>query len=73
MATFAVGDIHGNSAALHDLLAQLRGELTASDVLVFLGDYIDRGSDSKGCVDALIALPDVVPAEVVFLAGNHED
>ena len=40
---------------------------------MFLGDYIDRGAHSKECIETLIALPAQVPAQIVFLAGNHED
>jgi serine/threonine protein phosphatase 1 len=41
--------------------------------VVFLGDYIDRGPDAKGCIDAILRLPLEIEAEVVCLAGNHED
>ena len=41
MSTIAIGDIHGNSAALDDLLDQLAGRLHPHDTVVFLGDYID--------------------------------
>jgi predicted phosphodiesterase len=51
LATIAIGDIHGNLSALNDVLAQLRSEATSDDTVVFLGDYIDRGPDSRGCVD----------------------
>ena len=47
--------------------------MTADDVVVFLGDYIDRGPDSKGCIDAILAFRDEVPAQVMGLCGNHED
>jgi serine/threonine protein phosphatase 1 len=73
MATIAVGDIHGHRFALEDLLAQIAGEVAEGDTVVFLGDYIDRGPDSKGCVDAILEFRDVVKAEVVCLLGNHED
>ncbi|MBV8631526.1 MAG: metallophosphoesterase, partial [Silvibacterium sp.] len=43
MATVAIGDIHGHLAALEDLLAKVMPTLSPSDVLVFLGDYIDKG------------------------------
>ena len=55
MATIAVGDIHGYLGPLRDLLARLRAEVTQDDTVVFLGDYIDRGPDSKGCIDAIRA------------------
>ena len=73
MATVAVGDIHGNLAALVDLLGQLRTQLAEGDVVVFLGDYIDRGPDSRGCVDAILTFRDESRADVVCLRGNHED
>ena len=41
MATIAVGDVHGNLAALDDFLGQLRTVTSEGDVVVFLGDYID--------------------------------
>ena len=71
MATIAIGDVHGNLAALRDLLEKLRGE--AADTLVFLGDYIDRGPDSKGCIDTILALPGSRRGDVVCLRGNHEE
>jgi predicted MPP superfamily phosphohydrolase len=43
------------------------------DTVVFLGDYIDRGPNSKECVDAILSLQQDVAAEVVCLCGNHED
>ena len=73
MATVAIGDIHGNRAALDDLLGQLETEVGRGDVVVFLGDYIDRGPDSRGCIDRILTLRDAIRAEVVCLRGNHED
>jgi serine/threonine protein phosphatase 1 len=73
MATFGVGDIHGNLPALDDILDQLRRESGRGETIVFLGDYIDRGPDSKGCVDAILAFQQSAEAEVVCLLGNHED
>jgi serine/threonine protein phosphatase 1 len=73
MATIAVGDVHGNLAALVDLLDQIRNAVDTGDCIVFLGDYIDRGADSKGCVEAILRFQDEVTADVVGLVGNHED
>jgi serine/threonine protein phosphatase 1 len=73
MATIAVGDIHGNLEALTDILDQIHGEGGRGDTIVFLGDYIDRGPDTKGCVDAILGFQREVEAEVVCLLGNHED
>ena len=47
MATYGIGDIHGWREPLDDLLAALRPRLTAGDTVVFLGDYIDRGDDTR--------------------------
>ena len=73
MATIAIGDIHGNFAALEDLLGQFRGELQPDDVVVFLGDYIDRGPHSRECIEAILAFQRAATAEVICLRGNHED
>jgi serine/threonine protein phosphatase 1 len=73
MATIAVGDIHGNLLALDDLLGQLRPVVSQRDIVVFLGDYIDRGPATKDCVDSILRFREAVPADVVCLCGNHED
>ena len=65
---YAVGDIHGESEMLAELLAKL--PLAAGDRVVFVGDYVDRGPDSKGVVDQLIAFSREHTCE--FLLGNHE-
>ena len=73
MATIAIGDLHGNLSALDDLLARVVPELGHGDELVFLGDYIDRGPDPRGCIDRILALRDNATFAVVTLMGNHED
>jgi serine/threonine protein phosphatase 1 len=65
---YAVGDIHGESEKLKELLDSL--PLRDGDRLLFLGDYIDRGPDSFGAVERLIRLQREWPC--VFLLGNHE-
>jgi Calcineurin-like phosphoesterase len=65
---YAVGDIHGRRDKLDALLEVL--ELRPGDRLVFLGDYVDRGSDSRAVVDRLVDLARERPC--VFLMGNHE-
>lgn len=67
---FAVGDIHGSADTLRRLLAGLPVN-PMTDTLVFLGDYINRGTDSKGVIKTLLALRERVP-RTVFLLGNHE-
>lgn len=73
MATVAIGDVHGNLLALEDLLGKLLPVLGREDVLVFLGDYIDRGPDSRGCLERIIRLREEAECSVVTLLGNHED
>lgn len=73
MATIAIGDLHGQSLPLHDLLSHLRAEVGQGDTVVFLGDYIDRGPDSRGCVEEIVTFRSKVAATVVGLRGNHED
>jgi len=65
---YAVGDIHGEREKLDALLEKL--PLQPGDRLVFVGDYVDRGPDSRGVVDRLIELSRQIPC--VFLIGNHE-
>jgi serine/threonine protein phosphatase 1 len=69
--TVAIGDIHGDLAQLLTLWERLP-VLTASDTLVFLGDYVDRGPDSRGVIEFIRSLPSRTPARVVALMGNHE-
>ena len=73
---YAVGDIHGRSDLLTELLRKIEDD-AASHVsatrrtLVFLGDYVDRGPDSRGVVEILSSgLPDGFDA--IALKGNHE-
>lgn len=68
MRTLAIGDIHGCPFALDALLAAVRP--TPADTLVFLGDYVDRGPDSRGVIDRVLALRKT--HKVVALRGNHE-
>ncbi|MGE0431886.1 MAG: metallophosphoesterase family protein [Planctomycetota bacterium] len=68
MRTLAIGDIHGCFTAFRTLLDAVRP--TADDVLVTLGDYIDRGPDSRGVIEMLLALGD--RCQLVSLLGNHE-
>jgi serine/threonine protein phosphatase 1 len=72
MATVAIGDIHGNSSALESLLSQLVPEMRPEDTMVFLGDYIDRGPDSRGCIERILRLREEGRFEVITLMGNHE-
>jgi serine/threonine protein phosphatase 1 len=67
--TIAIGDIHGCSAALAALIDAIAPR--TDDVLVTLGDYINRGPDSRGVLDLLIGLER--RCRLVPLLGNHDE
>lgn len=73
---YAMGDIHGRADLLERLLDKIADDLrrrpTAHARLVFLGDYIDRGPDSRRVLDLLTGGFSFVQ-EAVFLCGNHEE
>lgn len=68
MRTLVIGDIHGCNKALNGLLEVIQP--ASDDTLIFLGDYVDRGPDSRGVLDTLIALKSQI--NLVCLLGNHE-
>ena len=68
MRVLAIGDIHGCLGPLDDLFAWVVP--TAEDVLITLGDYVDRGPDTRGVLNRLIELKKSRP--VICLRGNHE-
>jgi serine/threonine protein phosphatase 1 len=73
---YAIGDIHGRL----DLLDRLIGLIEADDgrrvpartLIIFLGDLVDRGPDSRGVVERAMELS-AGPLETRFLMGNHEE
>jgi serine/threonine protein phosphatase 1 len=67
--TIAIGDIHGCSDALAALLDAVAPD--RDDTVVTLGDYIDRGPNSRGVLDRLIPL--AARCRLVPLLGNHEE
>jgi serine/threonine protein phosphatase 1 len=66
--TIAIGDIHGCDKALAAVLRAI--EPGPDDTIIPLGDFIDRGPDSRGVIDRLIALGG--QCRVIPLLGNHE-
>ena len=69
MRTLVIGDIHGCSVALDALLGLVQP--AADDRLITLGDYVDRGPDSRAVVDRLIELFDA--GRLIALRGNHDE
>ena len=68
MRTIAIGDIHGGLRALTQVLE--RANVTASDKLIFMGDYVDGWSESAQVIDRLIELSE--SNTCVFIKGNHD-
>jgi serine/threonine protein phosphatase 1 len=69
MRVLAIGDIHGCLSPLDELLAWVNP--TADDLVITLGDHVDRGPDTRGVLDRLIALKQG-GMNLVCLRGNHE-
>ena len=70
---YAVGDIHGRLDLLERMIAAIARDAAAqggSSLTITLGDYVDRGPQSRGVIDRLIVNP--FPGDYVALKGNHE-
>ncbi len=67
---FVVGDIHGERQKAGSFIETL--PFASQDLVIFLGDYIDRGHDPRGVIDYLIKFKKWHP-NTIFLKGNHED
>jgi len=67
---FAIGDIHGCSNTFRTMVRE-EINLQKSDVLYCIGDYIDRGNDSKGVIDLILELR-TKGFTIHTLRGNHE-
>lgn len=66
--TLVIGDIHGGLRALIQVIERAR--VTANDVLIFLGDYVDGWSESAQTIKYLIDLSE--KQECIFIKGNHD-
>lgn len=73
---YAIGDIHGRLDLLEALEEMIAADAAAGPpvrrVMVYLGDYVDRGMEARQVIDRLIAQP-LDGFETVHLKGNHED
>ena len=77
-AVYAVGDVHGRADLLAELIRSIREDvallaLKTVPVLVFVGDYVDRGGGSREVIEILIGLQADPGFEVRTLKGNHEE
>jgi len=73
---YAIGDIHGKLALLEKLVTRIRADIAKNgahgrNTIVFMGDFVDRGEDSRGVLEYLDAL-EIPGCTLVFLRGNHE-
>src|SRR3954469_4436327 len=64
---WVIGDVHGMLRALQGLLAAVRAVDPAA-AFFFVGDYVNRGPDSRGVIDLLLTL-----TGARFVRGNHDD
>ncbi len=73
---YAIGDIHGRSDLLAEMMARIDQDRAtrreAQVIEIYLGDYIDRGSDSRSVIDLLLARRSQFPS-TVCLRGNHDE
>lgn len=75
LVTYAIGDVHGRYDLMQQILKQIRADAAEQPHrIIFLGDYVDRGPDSRKVVEAVMEMvnscqPD---REIIALTGNHE-
>lgn len=72
-AIYAISDIHGCYAAMIETLKLVDLDSSEENKLIFLGDYIDRGEDSRKVLYYIKKLEDRHPKQVIVLLGNHEE
>ena len=73
LRVYAIGDIHGSLRALCRLITECERDADGRPMrLVFIGDYIDRGPDSRGVVEYIMNLQSRLAANAICLMGNHE-
>jgi serine/threonine protein phosphatase 1 len=75
LTIYAVGDVHGRDDCLRDLHAEISAHarsLAGEKLLVYVGDYVDRGPQSADVVDRVMAGPPEAVDRQVTLMGNHE-
>lgn len=72
MKRYVIGDVHGCYDELHELMNRIHDHANGEKIkVIFVGDYVDRGPDSKKVVDLIMYLTSM--HDHVALMGNHED
>lgn len=76
---YAIGDVHGRLDLLQALIAKIRNDIAVttlepgrSPLVLFLGDYVDRGPASRDVIDEIITLQKDPSLKVVAIRGNHD-
>jgi len=71
---YVIGDIHGRADLLDRMIGEIANDLAAhpatDSLVVTVGDYVDRGPDSRGVIERLLGNP--FPTRFIALKGNHE-
>jgi serine/threonine protein phosphatase 1 len=74
LRVYAVGDVHGCAEKLDAIHARIAEDARAAPepnrLIVYLGDYVDRGPDTRGAIERVLAPP--ISGRAVHLCGNHE-
>jgi serine/threonine protein phosphatase 1 len=77
MRVYAIGDIHGRLDLLTGMLDRIRADLAARQhprpLVIFLGDYVDRGPEVRGVIETLIRLRAAAAPPARFILGNHDN
>lgn len=71
MTIFIIGDVHGMTIELKELMSKLSPK--SGDQVVFVGDLVDKGEDSAGTVRFVRELSEAAPFDIIVVEGNHED
>ena len=72
---YAIGDVHGRDDLLEDLLQQIAADAASRDVravLIFLGDFVNRGPHSRQVIERMMQGPTVEGQHWIALCGNHD-
>lgn len=81
LRVYAIGDIHGRCDLLDEIHGYIKADIDGSEpveknIIIYLGDYIDRGGDSRGVIESIITFSPIINGgelEKIYLKGNHED
>lgn len=73
MTTYVIADLHGRFDLLTDAISLIENDSPEGGTFIVLGDFVDRGPQSRNIIDLLMAGPSLPNWEWIVLQGNHED